>query len=138
MRKHARILIALTIFLSGMVLVPFVAFPSEEITWQQFADAYQPSEVDVDIEGFAFVPDPIVVATGTTVRWRNRDEVSHTVTSDPPGLFDSGTLQRGDRFEYRFDVPGTYNYICKIHPTMTGTVIVTGPSIAVYLPLVTR
>ncbi|HSR31628.1 MAG TPA: cupredoxin family copper-binding protein [Anaerolineae bacterium] len=138
MQKHSRILIALTIFFSGMALIPFVAFPSERIAWHQFADAYQPSEVEVNIEGFAFMPDPLVVPAGTTVRWTNKDDVSHTVTSDLPGLLDSGTLLPGERFEYRFDTAGSYSYICTIHPSMTGTVIVLDRAFSVYLPLVTR
>lgn len=138
MKRQARTLIALAIFLSGMALVPFVAFPSEAISWQQFADAYQPADKEVSIEGFAFVPDPILVAPGTTVRWTNNDSVPHTVTSDPAGLFDSGTLEPGESFEYRFDDPGTYPYLCTIHPTMTGTVIVSDQIFSIYMPLVTR
>jgi plastocyanin len=138
MQKHARILIALAIFLSGMALVPFVAFPSAAITWQQFADAYEPSDKEVSIEGFAFVPDPIIIPPGTKVRWTNNDSVSHTVTSNPAGLFDSGPLEPGDDFDFRFEEPGTYTYSCTIHPSMTGTVIVTDQSFRLYIPLVTR
>jgi plastocyanin len=138
MQKNARILIALTIFLSGMVLLPFVAFPSERITWQQFADAYEPPDREVSIDGLAFLPDPIVVAAGTTVRWTNHDAVPHTVTSNPAGLFNSGTLLPGESFEYRFDTPGSYSYICTIHPSMTGTVIVLDQAFTVYLPFVAR
>lgn len=138
MQKHARILIALTIFMSGMALVPFVAFPSERITWQQFADAYQPEDVEVSIEGFAFVPDPILIAPGTKVRWTNNDSVPHTVTSDLAGLFDSGTLQPGEKFDFRFDAPGSYSYTCTLHPSMTGTVIVSDRLFTLYLPFVAR
>jgi plastocyanin len=138
MQKLARILIALTIFLSGMALLPFAAFPSDRITWQQFADAYEPADKEVSIEGLAFVPDSILVVPGTTVRWTNNDNVTHTVTSDPAGLFNSGPLQPGESFEYRFDAPGSYSYICTIHPSMTGAVIVLDPDLTVYLPFVTR
>jgi plastocyanin len=138
MQKHTRILVALSIFVSGMALAPFVAFPSERITWQQFADAYQPLDEVVSIEGFTFTPDPILVAAGTTVRWTNNDSVPHTVTSSPAGLFDSGTLLPGESFEFRFDTPGSYPYFCAIHPIMTGTVMVWDQVFRTYLPFVVR
>jgi plastocyanin len=68
--------------------------------------------------------------------------VAHTVTSDPPGAFDSGPLQPGESFEYLFDTPGTYRYLCTLHPfvtgTETGTVIVSEQVFSIYLPMVTR
>lgn len=90
--------------------------------------------VDADIRGFAFVPQAITVTVGTTVRWTNYDSAPHTVTSRT-GLFDSGTLQRHNTFERRFDVPGTYDYYCTIHPSMTGTVNV---MFVIRLPLITK
>ena len=42
-----------------------------------------------------------------------------------PGI-NSKVLQRNDRFSHTFDTPGTYTYICSIHPFMHGTVVVTG------------
>lgn len=29
-------------------------------------------------------------------------------------------------FSYRFDEPGGYDYVCTLHPIMTGTIEVTG------------
>jgi hypothetical protein len=43
MTKFSRLLIALVIFLSGVVLMPFISLPAEAIGWQSFANAYQPS-----------------------------------------------------------------------------------------------
>ncbi len=78
----------------------------------------------VEIVGFAFAPDVVVVASGTEVRWTNDDPAAHTVSADD-GSFDSGTLDPSDGFSYRFGEPGTYTYRCEIHPTMRGTVRVT-------------
>jgi hypothetical protein len=33
----------------------------------------------------------------------------------------------GDTFDHRFDTPGTFTYLCKVHASMHGKVIVTGP-----------
>jgi len=78
----------------------------------------------VSVVGFAFSPDRIEVAPDTEVSWRNDDPTPHTVTADD-GSFDSGTLESGDGFSFRFDGPGTYRYACSIHPAMRGTVRVT-------------
>src|SRR5215210_8604443 len=88
----------------------------------------QGKTMTVNIKDFAFNPPNITVAPGTTVTWVNNDQAPHTVTAtDPAGAFDSGTLQPGQSFSVTFTQPGTtYAYYCVIHPSMTGTVTVTG------------
>lgn len=75
----------------------------------------------VDITGFKFVPQEITVAPGTTVRWVNRDQTQHTVTSDTK-LFDSKALSPGEKFEFTFTTAGDFSYHCSIHSFMTGIV----------------
>jgi|SRR3954447_14288948 plastocyanin len=81
----------------------------------------------------AYSMDPIKVKVGQTVEWTNKDTVQHTVTSGTPGsadsgkVFDSGLtnlINPGATFLHKFDVAGTFPYYCQLHPTMTGTVIV--------------
>ena len=38
------------------------------------------------------------------------------------GSFDSGTLESANSFEMTFSTPGTYGYVCAIHPDMTASV----------------
>jgi hypothetical protein len=64
---------------------------------------------------------PIIVKTGTTVTWQNKDNTQHTTTSDSPGVWDSGILSPGQSFSVTFNSTGTYTYHCNIHP-MTGTI----------------
>lgn len=78
----------------------------------------------ITIEGFAF-GDPITVAVGTEVTVINADATGHTWTSQA-GLFDSGTLRGGDTFVFTFAEAGEYRFFCGIHPTMTGSITVTG------------
>jgi plastocyanin len=33
------------------------------------------------VDNFTFVPSPLTVRAGTTVTWRNEDDIPHTVTS---------------------------------------------------------
>jgi plastocyanin len=72
---------------------------------------------------FMFAPVAMTVQAGSTVTWTNKDDEPHTVVSDS-GLFRSGAMDTNESFSYRFDKPGTYHYLCSIHPRMTGTVIV--------------
>jgi plastocyanin len=81
----------------------------------------------VGIQDFAFNPPTITVPVGTTITWTNLDSAPHTVTSDG-GLFDSGTLNQGQTFQFTFNTPGTYSYFCSIHSFMTAQVIVQGAS----------
>jgi plastocyanin len=67
----------------------------------------------------------------------NQDGVDHTVTSTG-GLFDSGNLESGDDFEYRFDTAGTFPYFCTLHPSMTGEVVVVEQTPDAYLPIILR
>lgn len=72
---------------------------------------------------FMFAPLTVTVKAGTTVTWTNKDEEPHTVVS-LTGLFRSAALDTNDTFSFRFDKPGSYSYICTIHPRMTGTIVV--------------
>jgi plastocyanin len=81
--------------------------------------------VVVKIDNFNFSPKELNVAAGTVVTWQNNDDVPHTASStDNPQAFDSGALDTDDKFTFTFSKPGKYAYFCKVHPHMTGVVIV--------------
>jgi plastocyanin len=79
----------------------------------------------VSIENFAFAPPALNAATGTVVRWTNKDDVAHTVSADDGTSFDSDPVSKDGTFELTAGAPGTYTYFCRIHPFMKGTLIVT-------------
>jgi plastocyanin len=78
----------------------------------------------VKIDNFAFVPATLTVPVGTTVTWTNQDEEPHTVTAKD-GSFHSPGLDSRGTCSYTFQAPGSCDYICSIHPFMTGSVVVT-------------
>jgi plastocyanin len=75
----------------------------------------------VEIEDFAYGPDPVTIEEGGKVIWLNRDSAPHTATAED-GSFDTGTLEEGKLESETFKEPGTYAYVCSIHPDMHGTV----------------
>jgi plastocyanin len=87
------------------------------------AQADSPASSEIQIKDFMFTPVTITVRAGAVVAWANKDDEPHTVASDS-GLFRSGALDTNDRFTFKFDKPGTYHYVCSIHPKMIGTIVV--------------
>ncbi len=85
------------------------------------AQAQQASAVV--IKNFDFAPMSLTVKAGTSVTWKNLDGEPHTVTS-VDGLFRSGAIDQNESFTFKFDKPGTYKYVCSIHPRMMAAVIV--------------
>ena len=79
----------------------------------------------VAIVDFAFDPALTGVAVGNTVTWTNHGTESHTVTADDSS-FTSGALVPGESFSATFAANGSYTYRCRIHPSMTGTIVVNG------------
>jgi plastocyanin len=75
------------------------------------------------MKNFDFSPMMLTVKVGTIVTWKNLDGEPHTVVS-PDGVFRSHALDQGDAFTFKFDKPGTYKYICSIHPRMRAAIIV--------------
>ncbi len=81
------------------------------------------ASTEVNIDNFSFTPKSLTVKAGTTVTWTNHDDIPHFVTS-AGGKFSSPVIDTDQKFSFTFTSPGSYPYFCKIHPTMTGTVIV--------------
>ena len=74
----------------------------------------------VTVEDNKFEPKETTVAVGDTVTWEWKGSAAHNVTSDD---FESDLISEGT-FEYTFEEAGEYEYVCTVHPGMTGTVIV--------------
>ncbi|MGD9890374.1 MAG: cupredoxin family copper-binding protein [Dehalococcoidia bacterium] len=77
----------------------------------------------VSIIDFAFQPASVTVPVGAIVTWTNNGMAPHTSTSSAGG-WDSGRLASGQSFSFTFSQPGSFSYICMIHPQMMGTVVV--------------
>ncbi|RMF31648.1 MAG: copper-binding protein [Candidatus Nitrosothermus koennekii] len=83
-----------------------------------------------------YKPDLVTINVGDTVTWINNDIVPHTVTGaidaqDPNTWgsvtiagekFDSGVFLPDERWSFTFNEKGEYEYVCTLHPWMTGEV----------------
>ena len=78
----------------------------------------------VKIDNFSFAPTTLTIKAGTEVRWKNQDDIPHTVVSAGQQTFKSKVLDTDEESTYTFTKPGTYKYFCSIHPKMTATVVV--------------
>src|SRR4029077_11474263 len=77
-------------------------------------------------------PDIVTAEKGNIIEWTNKDNSPHTVTSasDAGATFDSSLITKGGG-TYQLDTSklnGTeYDYMCTIHPFMTGKIMITAP-----------
>jgi len=81
--------------------------------------------VDVAMLGYEFQPASITLPLGGFVSWTNFDAEQHTATSFDAGTWSTGVLSGGQSEAVQFLEAGTYAYLCEIHPSMTGEVVVT-------------
>lgn len=102
-----------------------------------------PLEETVAISQSRYLPAEARIRVGGSITWINRDPgVLHTAETEAgayealPGgedqSFDTHTLSWREPYTVTFHKPGTYSYICSLHPSMRGTVNV------LELPLPTR
>ena len=83
----------------------------------------KPPAVEIRIDNFSFTPQTVSVKAATEVRWRNGDDVPHTVVASD-SAFKSKALDTDDQFSFTPTKPGTYSYFCSIHPKMTAQLVV--------------
>ena len=80
-------------------------------------------EAPVRIVNFEFKPQTVVVKPGTKVTWTNEDTHIHDVKDTSPLATPvSQEMSKGHTFSITYAQPGSYTYVCGIHPYMTGTV----------------
>jgi len=77
----------------------------------------------VPIYNASFAVPHLNVLAGDTVTWHNASLRAHDVAAEDRS-FASSRLLMDAMFEHRFGTPGTYAYLCRLHPTMRGDIAV--------------
>ena len=99
---------------AALVSICLAVFPAAALAGKTHA---------VRIEGMKFVPERLEVAPGDTVVWTNRDLVPHTVTASEARV-ESGELAPSKSWRLVAKRKGEMPYVCRLHPTMTGMLVV--------------
>ncbi|WP_253788760.1 cupredoxin domain-containing protein [Nocardia amikacinitolerans] len=83
------------------------------------------ASITVDVDDMKFSPENVTVGVGDTVRWKFSDKAPHSVQGigDKAMGINSPIFDNGE-WSYTFTQPGTYRYLCTLHPEMRGTVTV--------------
>ena len=103
-----------------------------------------PSVIEMT-DNMVFLPKELTVSVGEVVVWKNVSKMPHSVNTNPESCrteegkkwvkvpnggthFTSGEIKPDDEFRVRFEMPGTYQYLCTFHEDqmMRGTIIVQG------------
>ncbi len=77
----------------------------------------------ITIDAMSFSPQLLEASVGDTVIWTNNDPFPHTATAQDHS-FDSGDIQPGESFTFKVSREGEFAYVCTLHPTMKGTLLV--------------
>lgn len=99
---------------------------SLRVAMPAFADTVEIKMFDTPAK---YMPDPVKVKVGDTVKWVNKGDTIHTATTDPANApdpswvsvpkgaetWDSGYLNSGEDWSYTFKIPGVYKYFCTTH-----------------------
>ena len=83
------------------------------------AAAGAPGGSTITMEGTRFHPDDLTVTAGTPVTFVNKDFFPHNVQSDEAQLH-SGSIDPDAGWSATLVTPGTYRYVCTLHPGMSG------------------
>jgi plastocyanin len=125
MRTDPKRAVLIALFAIAVATAPVMQFaPAEAATVEVTITT---KDVSRNVGAF---PDAVTVKQGDTVKWVNADRGTHTVLSgevrdrDAGTLFRSDNIRKGQSFSHTFIGTGTYYYFCKIHPVMTGAIIV--------------
>ncbi len=81
------------------------------------------AQVTVEIRDFDFFPRDLTLKAGVGVTWVNLDAAPHDAT-DAAGAWRTDILYEGESATLTFDFPGSYEYVCSIHPTMQAALTV--------------
>ncbi|MGE5420140.1 MAG: plastocyanin/azurin family copper-binding protein, partial [Chloroflexota bacterium] len=83
---------SLTVLIVLCALLSFSNGCSKDDSDQNTVDTSTPGNPnEILIQGSSFSPATITIQAGTKITWRNKDGMTHTVTSDS-GIFDSGNI----------------------------------------------
>ena len=74
---------------------------------------------------FAFDPTDLSVGAGGTIEFTNEDDAEHNITAEDAGIDEDVEAGGSTSVSLEGVEAGSYDFICKYHPDMKGTLEVT-------------
>ncbi|UGT53557.1 cupredoxin domain-containing protein [Nocardia asteroides] len=86
---------------------------------------HKPTNLTVEVSDMKYSPADATIKVGQTVTWKFSDKAPHNVQGigDKAMGINSPIIDKGE-WSYTFTQPGTYRYLCSLHPDMRGTITV--------------
>ncbi|MFD4431047.1 cupredoxin family copper-binding protein [Nocardia sp. NPDC058497] len=86
---------------------------------------HKPTDLAIDVSGMKYSPADVTIKVGETVTWKFSDKAPHNVQGigDKAMGINSPIIDKGE-WSYTFTQPGTYRYLCSLHPDMRGSITV--------------
>jgi plastocyanin len=88
------------------------------------SEACPSGSVVIKMVDIKFDPQDATAGVGQEVCWINEDTVDHNAVAESGADFKSELYGKGETFTTAIDSPGTVEYVCTVHPGMTGTLTV--------------
>jgi plastocyanin len=86
------------------------------------APSTETGTVSAAMANIAFNPSAITASVGDVITWTNNDSAPHTATVKSDPTCTTENLASGATGSIVFNTAGSYEFFCKIHPNMTGTI----------------
>jgi plastocyanin len=86
------------------------------------APSTEAGTVTASMANIAFDPAAITAKVGDVIAWTNNDSTTHTATVRSDPTCTTANLNNGETGAIVFNVAGSYEFFCKIHSNMTGTI----------------
>ena len=118
---HSTAVWTATATFSIALLVGTIAFATRPDSPQAAPKEKKP--IEVNIKKLTFIPDPVTIKVGDTIKWTNNDDRDYLLMAKDQS-WKSENLRPKESFEHKFTEAGQIDYLDMNHPRMEGTIVV--------------
>jgi plastocyanin len=103
---------------------PAAGTTSTETTPSTSTEDTAGGDVAITMKDIAFDPAETTAKVGQKVVWTNEDDIQHDADSTGGEEFETDLIGKGGTVEFTPTKAGTIEYVCSVHPNMTGKITV--------------
>jgi plastocyanin len=97
----------------------------DAVIWMSGSGKSKPLNAEIVQKGKKFLPHILVVTSGSTVTFPNRDDIFHNVFAEYRAKkFDLGMYPKGQTRTVTFDKTGVVSVLCNVHSNMSAYIVV--------------